>query len=132
MLWKPRGVLDENTVNQVVAFIGSWEELGNAPFDRFSDLTELALVDLNFNYVFHVALYRRMTYAGHPAIKSAFLVKSRESIHYSKLHAMLTDHSPLCVRLFTEREAAAKWLGVSVKLLTWPSSDASERTDHSG
>jgi hypothetical protein len=30
---------------------------------------------------------------------------------------MLTDHSPLHVSLFTERGAAAKWLGVPVKAL---------------
>jgi hypothetical protein len=33
------------------------------------------------------------------------------------LHAMLTDHSPLHVSLFTERAAAAKWLDVPVEAL---------------
>jgi hypothetical protein len=35
----------------------------------------------------------------------------------AKLHAMLTDYSPLDVALFTEREAAAKWLSVPVEVL---------------
>ena len=37
--------------------------------------------------------------------------------HYAKLHAMLTDYSTLDVALFTEREAAAKWLSVPVEVL---------------
>lgn len=36
---------------------------------------------------------------------------------YIKLHAM-TDYSPLQVSIFTEPEAAAKWLDVSFELLT--------------
>ena len=33
------------------------------------------------------------------------------------MHAMLTQGSPIKVRIFEEREAAAKWLGVPVELL---------------
>jgi hypothetical protein len=39
-------------------------------------------------------------------------VTSPATTHYAKLHAMLTDYSPLDVALFTDRDAAAKWLGV--------------------
>jgi hypothetical protein len=35
-----------------------------------------------------------------------------------KLHAMLTDYSPLHVALFTDRAAAAKWFGVPVEALS--------------
>jgi hypothetical protein len=117
MVWQPHGLVDEKTVNEIIRFIGPLEGVSSGPFDRFTDLTEIDGVDLNFDYVFHIALYRRMRYAGCPPVKSAFLVKSRESTHYAKLHAMLTDHSPLQVRVFTEREAAARWLGVAVHLL---------------
>jgi hypothetical protein len=37
------------------------------------------------------------------------------SISWLQLHAMLTDYSRLDVALFTEREAAAKWLSVPVE-----------------
>src|SRR5213079_542814 len=50
-------------------------------------------------------------------VKTAFYVTSPDTTHYAKLHAMLTDHSPLHVSLFTERDAAAKWLGVPVEAL---------------
>ena len=117
MVWRPRGVLDERMVNQITTFIGSQEATSKTPFDRFTDITLLDAIDLSFDYVFHVALYRRMSYAGHPKVKSAFLVKWGKSDHQAKLHALLTKHSSLDVRLFGEREAAAKWLNISAALL---------------
>ena len=124
MVWEPRGVLDEKAVNQLLAFLGTEETTSQRPFSRFTDLTALDEIDLNFDYVFHVAIYRRLSYGGRPAIKSAFLVRSSESVHYSKLHALLTDHSPLHVRIFEEREAAAEWLDVPVDLLVVSSSQS--------
>ncbi len=46
----------------------------------------------------------------HPPVKMASYVTRPATAHYPKLHAMLTDHSPMHVSLFTERAAAAKWL----------------------
>lgn len=74
-------------------------------------------VELNFKFIFHVALYRRLSYAGRPKVKSAFYVSTPAAAHYVKLHAVLTDHSALNVALFEEREAAAKWLGIPVEIL---------------
>jgi hypothetical protein len=118
ILWKPHGILDEAIVNEIVVFIRIAEARSSKPFNRFSDLSALDAVDLNFRFVFDVALHRRLTYAPYPPIKSAFYVTSPATIHYAKLHKMLTDHSPLGVSLFTEREAAAKWLGVPPEVLS--------------
>jgi hypothetical protein len=117
MLWKPHGILDEALVNEIVAFIETAEERASKPFNRFIDFSALDMVDLNFKFVFHIALHRRLSYAQHPAVKSAFYVTSPATAHYAKLHAMLTDYSPLDVALFTERAAAAKWLGVPLEAL---------------
>jgi hypothetical protein len=119
-LWKPRGILNERAVNKIIDFIGEQEARSNANELRFIDTTALTAVDLNFDYVFHVALYRRLSRAGRSSIKSAFLVEDPAFAHYFKLHALLTDHSPLQVRLFEEREAAAKWLHVSADVLQMP------------
>jgi hypothetical protein len=116
-VWRPRGILDEKMVSQITTFIGTVEATSEAPFDRFTDTTLPDAIDLSFDYVFHVALYRRMTYAGHPKVKSAFLVKWGKSDHEAKLHALLTKRSSLDVRLFEELGAAANWLGVPVALL---------------
>jgi hypothetical protein len=117
MLWRPHGTLDEALVNEVVAFIDAAEDRASKPFHRFADLSALDAVDLNFKFVFHIALHRRLSYAPHPPVKSAFYVTSASTSHYVKLHAMLTDHSPLDVALFTDRAAAAKWLDVPVEAL---------------
>ena len=118
MLWKPRGVLDQSLVNEIVAFVETAEVRAGKPFNRFADLSALDAVDLNFKFVFHIALHRRLSYAPNPPVKSAFYVTSPATAHYAKLHAMLTDYSPLDVALFTDRDAAAKWLGVPVEALT--------------
>jgi len=120
ILWKPRGILDEVLVNEIVAFIEAVERRASKPLNRFSDLSGLDAVDLNFKFVFHVALDRRLSAAPKPAVKSAFYVTSPATMHYIKLHAMLTDYSPLDVSLFTDRAAAAKWLGVPGEVLTMP------------
>jgi hypothetical protein len=118
LLWRPRGILDESTVNEMVEFIEAVEKRSREPLNRFVDLSALDAVDLNFKFVFHVALGRRLSAAPKPAVKSAFYVTSPDTAHYPKLHAMLTDHSPLHVSLFTERAAAAKWLGVPLEALS--------------
>jgi hypothetical protein len=118
ILWKPRGVLDQSTVNEMVEFIEAVEKRNSKPLNRFNDLSALDAVDLNFGFVFHVALGRRLSAAPRSAVKSAFYVTSPDSTHYAKLHAMLTDYSTLDVALFTDRVAAAKWLGVPLEALS--------------
>ena len=115
ILWRPRGILDESTVNEMVEFTETVEKRNGQPLNRFVDFSALDAVDLNFEFVFHVALGRRLSAAPKPAVKSAFYVTSPDTTHYAKLHAMLTDHSPLHVALFTDRAAAAKWLGVPLE-----------------
>jgi hypothetical protein len=117
LLWKPRGVLNETAVNRILAFIGEEEAQNQRSERRFIDTSDLTDVDLNFHYVFHVALYRRMSRKGRAQIKSAFFVKDPAFEHYIKLHALLTDHSPLQVKLFKEQQAAAKWLDVPIESL---------------
>ena len=117
MLWKPQGMLNELLVNEIVAFIDVAEERASKPFNRFADLSALDMVDLNFKFVFHIELNRRLVFVPHSPVKSAFYVTSPATAHYAKLHAMLTDYSTLDVALFTEREAAAKWLSVPVEVL---------------
>ena len=120
ILWKPRGTLDQSVVNEIVAFIEAAEKRSTKPFNRFTDLSALDMVDLNFKFIFHVALGRRISAAPRPPVKSAFYVTSPATAHYAKLHAMLTDYSPLDVSLFTDRAEAARWLGVRGEALTMP------------
>jgi hypothetical protein len=38
-------------------------------------------------------------------------------IHYARLHALLTQGSPINVRVFQDRDEVARWLGVPIELL---------------
>jgi hypothetical protein len=116
-VWRPLGVLDEAAVNKALLELIRRETMAAQPFNRFCDLSAVESFHLTFKYVFHVALYRRLSYAGRQPIKSAFYVTHREDDHLVKIHALLTDHSPLNVEMFDERAAAAKWLGVPVESL---------------
>ena len=117
LLWKPCGTLNEKAVNQILAFIREEEAQDKTWERRFVDTTGLMEIDINFHYVFHVAVYRRLSRQGLPQIKTAFFVQNPAFEHYVKLHALLTDHSPLQVKLFKEQNSAAQWLDVPLESL---------------
>jgi hypothetical protein len=119
LVWKPRGVLNEAALKHIMTLLEGIEATSNEPFNRFTDGQALDAIDLNFRYVFDFALFRRLSYAGRPPVKSAILVTSLTLAHYSKLHEMLTRGSSIKVRIFGERKAAAKWLRVPVEFLSF-------------
>lgn len=116
-VWHPRGVLNEAILNKILVYAAEQEGRFGRPFNRFTDMTLIDAVDLTFKYVFHFALYRRLSRIGREAIKSAILVTAPAVARYVKLHALVTDHSPLQVKMFKDYGAAAKWLDVPVELL---------------
>ena len=117
---RPRGVLNEATINKVVSVLEDLEANLQEPFNRFADTLAADEVELNFRYVIQVSLHRRLSYAGHPPVKSAILATDSTMIHYARLHALLTQGSPIHVRIFQDRKEAAKWLGVPVERLAIP------------
>jgi len=118
LIYRPRGVINEASVNQAISVLGELEAELKEPFNRFTDTVEADEIDLNFRYVIHVSLYRRLTYANRPSVKSAILATDSAAIHYARLHAVLTQGSPIHARIFQDRESAAEWLGVSLERLT--------------
>jgi len=117
VVWRPRGIVDEAAVNKVLVDLLRRETMSAQPFNRYCDLSAIESFHLAFKYVFHVALHRRLSYAGRAPVKSAFYVTHPEAAHLVRIHALLTDYSPLEVEMFEEREAAAKWLGVPIESL---------------
>jgi hypothetical protein len=117
LVYKPRGVIDEAAVKKIVSVLEDLEARLREPFNRFSDTLAADEVELNFKYVIQVSLCRRLSYAGHPPVKSAILATDSTMIHYARLHALLTQGSPITVRVFQHREEAAQWLGVPIEVL---------------
>jgi|SRR5262249_18158608 len=118
LVYRPRGVIDEAAIKQIVSVVEDLEAKLQKPFNRFSDTLGANEVELNFKYVIQVSLCRRLSYAGHPPVKSAVLATDSTMIHYARLHAVLTQGSPINVRIFQDREAAADWLGVPIERLS--------------
>jgi len=117
LIYRPRGVIDEAAVKRVVDVLENLEEKLQKPFNRFSDTLAADEVELNFKYVIQVSLCRRLAYAGHPPVKSAILATDSTMIHYGRLHALLTQGSPINVRVFKDRQEAADWLNVPIERL---------------
>jgi hypothetical protein len=95
LVWKPHGVLNEAALRRIMTLLEGIEATSNEPFNRFTDGQALDAIDLNFRYVFDFALFRRLSYAGRPPVKSSILVSSLTLAPYSELHEMLTRGSRL-------------------------------------
>jgi hypothetical protein len=117
LIYRPRGSIDEAAINKIISVIEDIEANTQEPFNRFSDTSETHEVELNFRYVIHVSLYRRLSHAGRPPVKSAILATDSTLVHYARLLALLTQGSSIKVRVFQDRKEAAQWLGVPIELL---------------
>ena len=118
LIYRPCGVLNEQSVYKITSIIGDLEAKLQEPFDRFFDTLGHDEVELNFRYVIQISLYRVLSYGDRPAVKSAVLATDSTIAHYCQLHAIITADSPINVRIFQKREDAAKWLGVPIERLT--------------
>ena len=117
LIYRPVGVIDEAAVKKIISVLEDLEAKSEKPFDRFADTLGADEVELNFKYVIQVSLCRRLAYAGHPPVKSAILATDSTMIHYGRLHALLTQGSPINVRVFKDRQEAADWLNVPIERL---------------
>jgi len=116
-IYRPHGVIDEQAIKKVISILEDLEARLREPFNRFSDTLGADEVELNFKYVIQVSLCRRLSYAGHPPVKSAILATDSTIIHYGRLHAVLTQGSPINVRVFKNRQEVAEWVNVPIERL---------------
>ena len=124
LIYRPQGLLNEAAFNKVISALEDLEGKLQEPFNRFSDTVAAHEVELNFKYIIQASLHRRLSYASRPPVKSAILATDSTIIHYGRLHAVLTQGSPIKVRLFQDRKAAAEWLGVPIERLAAKSEDS--------
>jgi hypothetical protein len=117
LVYRPCGVLNEQSLDKIVSIIGDLEARLNEPFNRFFDTLGHDEVELNFRYVIQISLHRVLSYGDRAPVKSAILATDTTITHYCQLHAIITQDSPINVRIFQRREDAAKWLGVPLERL---------------
>jgi hypothetical protein len=118
LVYRPRGLLNSAAINKLISIIGELEFTLKNSFNRFLDTVATDAVDLNFEHIRRVSLYRRRFYGDRPAIKTAILATDSTVTDYGRLHASLTQGSPINVRVFQDRKEAAQWLGVPVAMVT--------------
>src|SRR6476646_10346394 len=129
-IYRPWGLLDEASVTRAVNILTDLEAMLKEPFNRFCDTSAIDRVELNYQYVIQVSLYRVLSYTDRPPIKSAFLATDPTVGHYFQLHAVITQGSPINVRVFQRREDAAKWLDVALERLSENSAQATDESGH--
>ncbi len=117
LMYRPRGLVNEAAINRVLTALEELEATLREPFNRFTDTTAADEIELNFKYVIRFSLHRRLAYAGRPPVKSAILATDSTMVHYAKLHGVLTQGSPIDVRIFQHRTEAAEWLNVHAERL---------------
>ena len=117
LVYRPRGLINEAEINRVIGIIEGIEAGSQEPFNRFFDTAETHEVELNFRYVIHVSLHRRLAHTGRVPVKSAILATDSTIVHYARLLVLLTEGSTIKVRIFADRGEAAQWLGVPVELI---------------
>jgi hypothetical protein len=117
LIYRPQGAINDAAVQKIVSVLEDLETRLEKPFNRFSDTLAADEVELNFRNVIQFSLCRRLSYTGHPPVKSAILATDATMIHYARLHALLTQGSPINVRVFKDRQGAADWLGVQLERL---------------
>jgi hypothetical protein len=118
LIYRPCGVLNEQSVDKITSIVGELEAKLQEPFNRFFDTLGHDEVELNFRYIIQISLYRVLSYGDRSPVKSAILATDSTIAHYCQLHAIITQDSPISVRIFQKREDAAKWLGVPIERLT--------------
>ena len=117
LVYRPVGLLNEASVNKIINVVEDLEARLNEPFNRFFDTLGHDEVELNYRYVIQLSLHRVLSYLDRPQVKSAILATDSTIVHYCQLHAIITQDSPIRVRIFQAREDAAKWLGVQLERL---------------
>jgi hypothetical protein len=128
LVYRPRGLIDEAAINNVISVIQELEAATQEPFNRFSDSTNTHEVELNFRYAIHVSLHRRLAHKGRAPVKSAILATDSTVLHYARLLALMTHGSSIKVQVFQDRKQVAEWLGVPLELLM-PASTEREPTE---
>jgi len=117
LVYRPHGLLNEASVNKITEIIEDLEATFEEPFNRFFDTLGHDEVDLNYRYVIQISLHRVLSYLNRPPVKSAILAMDSTIAHYFQLHAIITEDSPINVRIFQQREQVAKWLDVPIEVV---------------
>jgi hypothetical protein len=118
MVCRPNGILDADVTEKIVEFIEIKEEQSESAFNRFCDLTRLEGINLSSAEVLHLANRRRAFNPNDFQVKSAFFATRPLDLGIARMYELLLNSPRIEVRVFSELEPAALWLGVKPEKLT--------------
>ena len=118
MVGRPMGILDAQTAARIVELVEIKEMETETGFSRFCDLSRLEAIHLSFAEVLTLAERRSLFNPNDVRVKSAFLATNPLTFGIACMYEMLLNSSRIEVRVFSELDAAAKWLGVKSDRLT--------------
>jgi hypothetical protein len=118
MVGRPKGILDADGIKRIVEFIEIKEVETETGFNRFCDLTRLDEIHLLFGEILDVAVRRCEFNPNDIRVKSAFLATNPLAFGIAHIYEQLLNSPRIEVRVFSEIEAAARWLGVNSDRLT--------------
>src|SRR4051812_42347492 len=95
--WYPQGVLDENLADQIIEFVELEERIQDAPFDRFTDFSDLSDVRLRMSHVFQTARHRSER---KQPVKSAFFANKPVSFGIAQMYEGVMSAAMIDVRAF--------------------------------
>ena len=118
MVGRVSGVLDAWTVEQVVEFMEIEELENTSGFHRYCDLSALEGIHLSTNDILRLAERRREFNPNSIPVKSAFYATDPLSFGIARMYEQILNSPRIEVRVWSNREAAAIWLGVQVDALS--------------
>jgi hypothetical protein len=114
---RPKGILDVETAERIVEFVELKEEQVETGFNRFCDLTLLDGIDLLPSEVLQLAVRRREFNPNTIHVKSAFLAVDAHAFEVACMYERLLNSPRIEVRVWSNLQAAADWLGVQLDKL---------------
>jgi hypothetical protein len=109
---RPRGILDARAAEEIVEFIEVKELELEQGFNRFCDLASIDGITLSVSDVFLLASRRRAFNPNNIRVKSAFLATNPLAFGLARMYEQLLNSPRIEVRVWSDLEAAADWLGV--------------------
>lgn len=116
---RPQGILDARTAQEIVKFIEIKEVAIETGFNRFCDLTYLANIHLSPAHVLQLAARRGAFNPNDIHVKSAFFATDILGLKIANMYKRLLNSPRIEVRVWSNIQAAADWLGVERQLLVF-------------
>jgi len=114
---RPTGILDAEMAESIVDFIEIKEAHIETGFNRFCDLTRLDGIHLSLVEVLKLAVRRRAFNPNDFHVKSAFLAADALGFGIASMYEQLLNSPRIEVRVWSDLQSAANWLGVKADIL---------------